>query len=297
MLSYLHRKIRNTPWLGRLALNLIPDVRFRVNVNPLGPMVIRLRQHRGYWLRAPLTHEQFMLGSLERFIRKGDVVFDAGANIGLYSRFMVQRFQASHVYAFEPIPSNRLLIAENLKIVGCSDKVTILPCALGDQDGTASFQVDDLTSNSGTLDAVAHGSASQSRRQYGLPPVTVEVAVSRLDTLVETNTVAKPDVIKLDVEGAEAMTLDGARKSLLNHRPRLVVELHGPEAARGVLKVLWEIGFYCFGRLSMDGAKTYNYKELTPADLESITGPYSLQYLVASANRADLAQPVEDFVV
>ncbi len=296
MLSYLHQKIRSTPWLGRLALNLIPNVRFRVNVNPLGTMVIRLRQHRGYWLRAPLTHEKFMLGSLERFIRKGDVVYDAGANIGLYSRFMIQRFQASHVYAFEPIPSNRLLLAENLKIVCCTDKVTILPCALGDQDGTASFQVDDLTSNSGTLDAVAHGSASQSRRQYGLPPATVDVAVSRIDTLVETNTIAKPDVIKLDVEGAEAMTLDGARHSLSKHRPRLVIELHGSEAARSVLKVLWDIGFYCSGRLSWDEANTYKYKELTPADLESITGPYSLQYLVASADRADVAHPIEDFV-
>jgi hypothetical protein len=156
--------------------------------------------------------------------------------------------------------------------------------------------VDDLTSGSGTLDAVTHGRASQLRRQYGLPPVTVEVAVSRLDTLVVTNTIAKPDVIKLDVEGAEAMTLDGARHSLSKHRPRLVIELHGHEAARSVLKVLWDIGFYCFGRLSADGAKTYKYKELTPADLEYITGPYSLPYLVASADRTDVAQPVEDFI-
>jgi FkbM family methyltransferase len=294
MLSYLHHKVRTTPWLGRLALNLIPNVRVRVDVKPIGKMIICLRQHRGYWLRAPLTHERFMLGSLERFIRKGDVVYDAGANIGLYSRFMIQRFQASHVYAFEPMPGNRELLAANLKVGGCADKVTILPCAVGNQDGMVRFQVDDLTSNSGTLDAVARGNASQSRRQYGLPPVTLEVAVSRLDTLVDTNAIAKPDVIKLDVEGAEAMALDGARHSLLKHRPRLVIELHGAEAARSVLRVLWDIGFYCFGTLIAKGASTY--KEVTPDDLEYITGPYSLHLLVASADRADVVQPVEDFI-
>jgi FkbM family methyltransferase len=208
---------------------------------------------------------------------------------------MIQRFRASNVYAFEPMPRNRLLLAENLKIGGCFDKVTIMPCALGNQDGTASFQVDDLTSNSGTLDAVAHGHASQSRRQYGLPPLMVDVPVSRIDTLLDTNTIARPDVIKLDVEGAEAMTLDGARNTLTKHRPRLVIELHGSEAARTVLNVLWDIGFYCSGRLSKDEANTYEYKELTPVDLDSITGPYALQHVVASADRADVVQPVNDF--
>jgi len=294
MLSYIHQVVRTTPWLGRLALKAIPDLKFQVNVEPVGKVAIRLRQHRMYWLRPPLVGEGFMLGTLQRLLREGDTVYDIGANVGLYSRFLVQYFRASHVYAFEPMESNRSLLAENLKIAGCTTQVTIVPSAIGDQDGTCDFQVDSLTSNSGTLDAVTHGGPSQSHRQYGLPPVTERVSVSRLDTLVETKGFPKPDMIKLDVEGAEALALDGARHVLSLHKPRLVIELHGAKYARDVLQILWEHGYYCFGYLEVNGKSAY--KKLTPADLECITAPYSLHFIAASATEADLLQPIEDFV-
>lgn len=256
-------------------------------------MAIRLRQHRMYWLRPPLVFEGFMLGALQRFIRKDDVVYDIGANIGLYSRFMVQRFGASHVYAFEPMENNRSLLAENLTIAGCASRVNIVPCAVGDEDGTCDFQIDDLTSNSGTLDAVTHGTASQSRAQYGLPPATVRLRVARLDTLVETHELPKPDVIKMDVEGAEALALEGAKSVLLNYQPRLVIELHGAEVAQQVLKILWSVGYRCFGYLN-DGNV---YGEFTPDDLNRITGLYTVHYLVASHDPSDVVQPIEKFTV
>ena len=294
MLSYLHHKVRTTPWLGRLALKAIPDLKLQVNVKPVGKVAIRLRQHRMYWLRPPLAGEGFMLGTLQRLLHEGDVVYDIGANVGLYSRFLVQCFHASHVYAFEPMEGNRSLLNENLTIAGCTPKVTVVPCAVGDQDGTTEFQVDTLTSNSGTLDAVTHGKPSQSHRQYGLPPATVSVTVSRLDTLVESNQLPRPDMIKLDVEGAEALALDGARHVLLQHKPRLVIELHGANFARNVLEILWSLNYHCFGYLDTNGASTY--KKLSPADLEYITAPYSLHFVAASTNQADLEQPIQDFV-
>jgi len=293
MLSSLHHRVRTTPWLGRVVLKSIPDLKWHINVDPVGKMAIRLRQHRLYWLRPPLLWEGFMLGALQRFIRKGDVVYDIGANIGLYSRFMVQRFGASHVYAFEPMENNRSLFAENLRIAGCTSTVSIIPCAVSNEDGTCDFQIDDLTSNSGTLDAVTHGAASQSRAQYGLPPATVRVRVARLDTLVETQELPKPDVIKLDVEGAEALALQGAKSLLSRHRPRLVIELHGADVARQVLQVLWSVGYRCFG-YENDGK---SYGEFTPADLNRITGLYTVHYLAASADPSDMIQPIENFSV
>jgi len=190
-----------------------------------------------YWLRPPLAGEGFMLGCMQRLLREGDVVYDIGANIGLYSRFSAQYFKASRVYAFEPVESNRALLAENLKIGGCSARVTIVPFAVGNQDGTSDFQIDDLTSNSGTLDAVTQGSPSQSHAQYGLPAATIPVTVVRLDTIVHAEGFAKPDLIKLDVEGAEALALEGARAMLSDLRPHLLIELHGVRPARDVLHV------------------------------------------------------------
>jgi FkbM family methyltransferase len=286
-------QIRKRPLLGRLILKAIPDMRWQINVRPIGKVSIRLRQHRMFWLRPPLVHEGFMLGGLQRLIREGEVAYDIGANIGLYSRFMVQVFKASHVYAFEPIVSNCTVLTENLKIAGCTGQVTIIPCAVGDQDGTCDFQVDCLTSNSGALDAVKHGEASASNRQYGLPATVVRVTTSRLDTLLRNGGIPKPDVIKLDVEGAEVIALEGAKHLLSQHHPRLVIELHGTEVAARVLNILWDLDYRCFGYLEVNGASTY--KELTNADLGYLTELYSLHYLVASTRSEDLVQPIKEF--
>jgi FkbM family methyltransferase len=208
---------------------------------------------------------------------------------------MIQCFGASHVYAFEPIQSNRILLAENLAIPGCASQATIVGCAVGDEDGTADFQIDDLTSNSGTLDAVTRGAASQSRSQYGLPPATTRVTISRLDTLIATQGLTAPGVMKLDVEGAEALALRGAKHLLSVQKPRLVVELHGAKFARQVLEILWSLGYHCFGRLNMNDASTY--KELTLADLESMTNRGPIPYIAASCAYEDLTQPIENFHV
>jgi len=295
MFSSLHRRVRTTPWLGRTVLKSIPDLKWHIYIEPIGKMAIRLRQHRMFWLRPALAHEGFLLGGLQRFVHSGDVVYDIGANIGLYSRFVVQQFGASRVCAFEPMESNRLLLAENVKIAGCDSRVSIFQCAVGNEDGTVEFQIDDLTSNSGALDAVTGGKASPSRAQYGLPPRTVHVKIARLDTLIEADGLPRPDVVKLDVEGAEAMALEGAKHLLTSHGPRLVIELHGAEVARRVTEMLWSFGYHCFGPLIKDDASTY--QEVTREKLTVVTDKYSLHYLLASKNRDDLLPPLEEFAI
>jgi FkbM family methyltransferase len=290
MLFALHNTIRKTPWLGRIALRSIPDLLWTIEVRPIGKMQIRLRQHRMYWLRPPLSQECFMLAALQRFVRPQDVVYDIGANIGLYSRFLVHCCGASTVYAFEPMENNRHLLKKNLELGGCTSRVSVVPIALGNADGTCEFQVDDLSSNSGTLDAVTHGKPSASRAQYGLPPRTVRVSVARLDSLEKSHGISTPDVIKLDVEGAEAFVLEGGKSVLSRHPCRLVIELHGPEVAKKVLNELWNLGYSCWGRLSREGKATYS--AIVPDDLKYITDKYSLHHVLASRDPDELCQPM-----
>lgn len=293
MLGYIHHKVRTTPWLGRMVLKSIPNMKWHLRVEPVGSFTVRLREHRMFWLRPALDHEGFMLGALQRLIRREDVVYDVGANIGLYSRFIVQCFHAAHVFAFEPFESNRRLLQENVEAGDCKGHVTVIPCAIGERDGLADFQVDDLTSNTGRLDAVAHGAPSESRRQYGLRPVVTRVPIHRIDTLIESKGIAVPDVVKIDVEGAEAMALRGACHLLSTHKPRLVVELHGAEVSCQVLDMLWRCGYHCYGRLAANDMCVY--KEIVPADLEAIAQRYSLSYIAASVNREEVAEPIDDF--
>ncbi len=206
---------------------------------------------------------------------------------------MAQHFKAGQVFAFEPMASNLFMLAENLELGGCASKVTIMPFAVGDEDGTVNFQVDDLTSNSGSLDSVMHGRASRSRSQYGLPPKAVQVPISRLDTLIATGQVPVPAVIKVDVEGAEALVVKGATRLLSEHAPRMAFELHGPAFARDTLQSLWDVSYRCFGYLNVNGNSAY--REILPADLPHVAKQGSLRLLVAAKTAEELEQPIQDF--
>jgi FkbM family methyltransferase len=290
-MGHLNRLIRTNPRLGRLAIKSIPNLRWSVDLQGIGAMTINLRRNRSYWLRDPLLHEAFMLNALGRLIRPGDTVHDAGANIGLYVRFMLQCFAAGRVVAYEPMSLNQTYLKRNIRRGGCEGLVQLVRAALTDYDGTAEFQVDDLSSASGTLDDVAGGAACQGRRQYGFPPLTESVAVSRLDTLVEQAVVPPPDLIKIDVEGAEVRLLHGAAQTLKRHAPKLVIELHGADAARGVVQTLLELDYAVFGYLGGGGGSPV-YREITSSEVGAIVDQYSLHHCVAAPDRELLTAPI-----
>ena len=91
---------------------------------------------------------------------------------------------------------------------------------MADYDGTEEFQIDDISSASGTLNVVTPGGSSEARRQYGLPPITETVTVARLDTMVEGGFLNTPNVIKVDVEGTEESVLRGAARELWKNMVR-----------------------------------------------------------------------------
>ena len=70
----------------------------------------------------------------------------------------------------------------------------------------------------------------------------VEIEVDSLDNFVYVAGNPPPDFIKLDVEGAEGRALTGARRLLAEHRPGLLLEIHG-EPGREVWQVLQEFGY------------------------------------------------------
>src|SRR4051812_46356112 len=108
--------LRTRPLLGRWALRMIPDIPWVFTMEGIGPFRVRLRRNRSFWLRKPLESESFPFAMLRRFVRPGDVVYDCGANLGLYERFLVSALQAGRVVAFEPVEENRRFLAANLAL-------------------------------------------------------------------------------------------------------------------------------------------------------------------------------------
>ena len=285
--------LRHQPTLGRWALKCVPDVRVKILIEPIGGFNIRLRRNRSFWLRHPLTHELFPLGALQRLVKPDSVVYDVGANIGLYARFMLQQFGARCVVCFEPMTENRAMLEDNIRAGDCARQVQIMPWALCDKEGEEDLQVDDMMSGSATLDRVTGGNAANGRKQYGMEALTEKVSVARLDQLVASHHLPPPNVIKVDIEGAEGLMLEGARETLRQHQPDLLIELHGASVAGSVFSTLTSLGYSCFGELNVDGR--HQYTRVTQRMIDGLTDYYDLHFIVASTNPAKLEQPIEAY--
>lgn len=157
---------------------------------------------------------------LNLLFKKSDelIIFDVGACEGEDSVKFKKLFPNSKVFAFEPTPSNRLLIKENVKKYNCKD-VHIYPYALSDKNGKAKFHVSSGAPKGKENEAWDYGNKSSSL----LAPTDVvkvhnwlkfdkiiEVQTKRLDSFMKKNKIDSIDFLYMDVQGAELMVLDGA---------------------------------------------------------------------------------------
>lgn len=148
-------------------------------------------------------------------VREGDVVWDVGANVGLYSaRFSNCVGGGGAVFAFEPSPANLLRLRE---AVASLPNVTVVPLALGDREDVVRFEQGD--------DPL--GATSRVVDEPGNPGGQVEVRLSTGDRLVADGVVAPPSVVKIDTEGFELDVLLGLRQALRSRNLRvLCIEVH-----------------------------------------------------------------------
>jgi FkbM family methyltransferase len=145
------------------------------------------------------------------YVRKGDVVFDLGANVGLFSGVAAARVGGGgKVYAFEPTPLTLEYLRENLSFY---DNVMVCPYAVNDKKGKDHFHINNDFANNKALG------------KNSLLPVpgfiAVEVDTISLDAFVEEHHIERVDFIKADIEGAERLMLQGARNVLRRFAPKL----------------------------------------------------------------------------
>jgi len=152
---------------------------------------------------------------MRELLAPGAVVYDIGANVGYFTLLAAQMVGASgHVYAFEPNPAVLPQLRNNIAI-NALDNVTVLPVALSDTEGRATFYAVG-GANSGT---------SSLRAEVG-ENIEVEVEVVRMDTLVQAQGLRPPDVVKMDIEGAECLALAGMGRTLgTNEDVSLLIEV------------------------------------------------------------------------
>lgn len=292
LLTPLANWVRRRPslrWAAHRAIWAIPDIQRTVTVEGLGPVRIRLRRHR-WFLWEPLgEHEGSIFAAFQRLVRPGDVAWDIGANIGVYTRALRQWFKAGPIVAVEPMEENFVLLEQNVRL-GSLDRVQCLRLALSDQEGTESLQIDDVTSGTAVLDSISGGAPSAGRRSVGLPSRTEQVRVARLDDLVRHGGLPAPAFMKIDTEGAEVRVLAGAEQILREHPVRMAIALHGPDKAAGTIEILARFGYVCYGRVSQSQGN--EWRELRLADAPRLVNN---NVIAARAAEAHLLQAPLDW--
>ncbi|WP_276134415.1 FkbM family methyltransferase [Polluticoccus soli] len=151
---------------------------------------------------------------LGRFIKPGDTVIEAGANIGTETILLANLVgDNGKVYAFEPNKDVFNRLKHNAQVINKKNNVVCLDIALGEKDGTIQFNVypDDYF-NSG-----------MSSKYHGATDV-VDVPQRTLDSMVSAEEISKVDFIKMDVQGAEPDVLAGAKNTMERFRPGIFLE-------------------------------------------------------------------------
>jgi FkbM family methyltransferase len=135
------------------------------------------------------------------------VVYDIGANVGTWTRLAKAIFPDASIQAFEPLASH----AERFKQNTCTLKnVHLHEVALGPVAGTRELKITNQSDSSSFLGLTPTGSKRFHLKQASCSDVKVE----RLDDFAMLNGLAKPDLLKLDVQGFELGVLRGSTKCL-----------------------------------------------------------------------------------
>ncbi len=207
----------------------------RVTAGPLAGREIFIDRHgNGAWedMLAGRFDAEIYDAVAEALPTRGGIVWDVGAHIGFHALgFATVVGHTGRVVAFEPNPSNRDRLQQNLEKNGdLAARIDLHPCALSDHEGEAVFaisqDVDSGASSMSFLDRTTaaidpHTSASWDR---------VVVPVQTVDSLIR-NGLACPNALKIDVEGAELLVLQGALEALRRGRPAVIVEAHSARLA------------------------------------------------------------------
>jgi len=156
---------------------------------------------------------------LDQVLEPGMVFFDVGANDGYFTLFAARRVgPAGRVVAVEPSSRERVNLQRNVESNGLTN-VSVVPLALGAALGTANLRLAKGThSGHNTLGNFAHAGVQTESFE--------EVKVDTLDAVAARLELTRVDFIKLDVEGAEASVVDGAREVLRKMRPTLLLEIN-----------------------------------------------------------------------
>ncbi len=195
---------------------------------------------------------------VENFLQEGDVLYDIGANVGVYSLVAAKYFaEKVKIYAFEPAFMNFSQLCKNIALNQCQDNIIPLQIALSDKTMLDSFNYSSLTVG-GAQNTL--GDAIDEKGQ-AFNPVFKQYTLSyKIDDLIANFGIPVPNHLKIDVDGIEFLVLKGAPETLANESLRsMIIELAEGERATEVTNFLADKGFKLHSKYPRMTPGLFNY--------------------------------------
>ncbi len=155
----------------------------------------------------------FEAGPIERlreFVPSDSIVIDVGANVGFFTRRFASWIGGGEVIALEPEDHNYLLLLAALKREHLAAKVRPLKAVAAATTGTTFLEINRL---------------HPADHKLSLDGTGIAVEAVRLDDLIRDKGPRRPSLVKIDVQGAEMLVLQGAPDILRLSGAALFIEL------------------------------------------------------------------------
>jgi FkbM family methyltransferase len=162
-----------------------------------------------------LVHEEGTTALFKKVVKQGNVVVDLGANIGYFTLLAAKLVgENGKVFSFEPEPQNFNYLIRNIELNNYQN-VFAYQKAIADKVGKTKLYICTYDSGHHTInqsegiEAYRLGRAGETKE--------IEIDLVTLDSFLADKT-DKVDIVKIDVEGAEALAIDGMREILKKNR-------------------------------------------------------------------------------
>lgn len=177
-----------------------------------------------YFFKHPRNWDSHLLNCCEKIVKENDIIWDIGANLGIFSVLSSSLCgQHGQVFSFEADNSVcRLLSKSASNQPKSSSPIHVVCTAIGCNNSLALFNYSDISS---TNHLNGFGST-----QSGFIKLSSYVPVLSLDTL--SLFIPKPNVVKLDVEGAELDVIKGGTELISSVRPVFHIETRSNNAIK-----------------------------------------------------------------
>lgn len=182
------------------------------------------------------VNNHYMHGGIA--VDSGNMVIDIGANVGMFTMFLLRNFKGLSIHAIEPVPATYEILKHNVKRYGDLGKVQIHNVAIGAHPDTETEIVvyPYMTGNSTMFPETKERQReaistvfSEEELEFLYTHIKLSVRTTTLSSLINANAIDRIDLLKIDAEGNEVSILNGLEPQHWELIQQIALEVHDEE--------------------------------------------------------------------